>query len=151
MKFLVDNALSPIFAEQLRQGGNDTARVRDYSLQGAADGEIFESASYEGRVLVSPDTDFGTLLALRQDREPVPSRFVLEFDGRSLRLVEDRWSGSKVNRLIGEFVRQAVPSVHFAHRDPDLRRACPEQHRCRLGHTVRDHADDGPQPRCDAA
>ena len=97
MKFLVDNALSPIFAGQLRQGGNDTARVRDYSLQGAADGEIFESASYEGRVLVSPDTDFGTLLALRQEREPVPSRFVLEFDGRSLRLDEDRWSGSKVN------------------------------------------------------
>ena len=47
----------------------------------------------------------------------VPSRFVLEFDWRSLRLNEDRWSGSKVNRLIGEFVGQAVPSVHFAHGD----------------------------------
>ena len=34
----------------------------------------------------------------------VPSRFVLEFDWRGLRLDEDTWSGSKVNRLIGEFL-----------------------------------------------
>jgi len=49
--------------------------------------------------------------------DPVPSRFVLEFDWRGLRLNEDTWSGSKVNRLIGEFVGQALPSVHFAHGD----------------------------------
>ena len=47
----------------------------------------------------------------------VPSRFVLEFDWRGLRLDEDTWSGSKVNRLIGEFLGQALPSVHFAHCD----------------------------------
>ena len=47
----------------------------------------------------------------------VPSRFVLEFDWRGLRLDEDTWSGSKVNRLIGEFLGQALPSVHFAHSD----------------------------------
>jgi hypothetical protein len=34
-----------------------------------------------------------------------------------LRLDEDTWSGSKVNRLIGEFLGQALPSVHFAHGD----------------------------------
>jgi hypothetical protein len=34
-----------------------------------------------------------------------------------LRSDEDTWSGSKVNRLIGEFLGQAVPSVHFAHSD----------------------------------
>jgi len=47
----------------------------------------------------------------------VPSRFVLEFDWRGLRLDEDTWSGSKVNRLIGEFVRQALPSIDFAQGD----------------------------------
>jgi hypothetical protein len=47
----------------------------------------------------------------------VPSRFVLEFDWRGLRLDEDTWSGSKVNRLIGEFLGQALPSVDFAHSD----------------------------------
>jgi Protein of unknown function (DUF1153) len=53
----------------------------------------------------------------RRPRSRVPSRFVLEFDWRGLRLDEDTWLGSKVNRLIGEFVGQALPSVHFAHRD----------------------------------
>jgi hypothetical protein len=47
----------------------------------------------------------------------VPSRFVLEFDWRGLRLDEDTWSGSKVNRLIGEFLGQVLPSVDFAHGD----------------------------------
>jgi len=47
----------------------------------------------------------------------VPSRFVLEFDWRGLRSDEDRWSGSKVNRVVGEFLGQALPSVHFAHSD----------------------------------
>ena len=50
-------------------------------------------------------------------RVQVPSRFVLEFDWRGFRLDEDTWSGSKVNRLIGEFLGEALPSVHFAHRD----------------------------------
>jgi len=34
-----------------------------------------------------------------------------------LRSDEDTWSGSKVNRVIGEFLGQAVPSVDFAHSD----------------------------------
>jgi predicted nuclease of predicted toxin-antitoxin system len=70
LRFLIDNALSPVVATRLTDAGHDAAHVRDYGLQAASDEEIIERARAEDRVVVSADTDFSTILALRQQPQP---------------------------------------------------------------------------------
>lgn len=63
MRLLLDNNLSPRLAELLRESGHECEHVRDHGLQAAADEVVLQHARDNGQILVSADTDFGTLLA----------------------------------------------------------------------------------------
>ena len=70
MRLLVDNALSPGLALAPAEHGHDAIHVRDVGLAHATDAQIFAFAAQQDRAVLSADTDFGTLLALRGERSP---------------------------------------------------------------------------------
>lgn len=70
MKFLVDNALSPLVAEALRTDGHDALHVRDLGIQDASDSIIFDQAAKEDRIIVSADTDFAMILSRQNAAKP---------------------------------------------------------------------------------
>ncbi len=64
MRFLVDEALQDAVAHRLEAAGHDAAHVRLRGLAGQTDDQVVALAVDEDRVLITTDTDFGTILAL---------------------------------------------------------------------------------------
>lgn len=70
MRFLVDNALSPSIAEGLSKIGHDAVHVHTLGMAASSDDEILAVAGRDNRIILSADTDFGTLLTLREASHP---------------------------------------------------------------------------------
>ncbi|MBX3404264.1 MAG: DUF5615 family PIN-like protein [Phycisphaeraceae bacterium] len=70
MRFLVDNSLSPRFAEALVTLGHDALHMRSRLPADSADEVIFDFAAAHDRIVLAQDTDFGTILARRRSDRP---------------------------------------------------------------------------------
>jgi predicted nuclease of predicted toxin-antitoxin system len=70
VKFLLDEAIQHRLADHLAEAGHDATHVVRIGLAGAPDPEVLALAAVEGRILITTDTDFPTLLALSGDAMP---------------------------------------------------------------------------------
>lgn len=70
MRLLVDANLSPQLVSPLRQSDHDVVHVADIDKLTASDTEILQIAETEQRVVITADTDFPMMLALRRASSP---------------------------------------------------------------------------------
>jgi predicted nuclease of predicted toxin-antitoxin system len=63
MRFLADMGVSQRVVEWLHAKGHDAVHLRDEGLQRMPNGEIFQKAAREQRIVLTFDLDFGEILA----------------------------------------------------------------------------------------
>jgi predicted nuclease of predicted toxin-antitoxin system len=64
MRFLADMGVSMRVVEWLRARGDDVGHLREEGLQRLPNGDIFQKATAESRVILTFDLDFGEIVAL---------------------------------------------------------------------------------------
>jgi predicted nuclease of predicted toxin-antitoxin system len=74
MRFLADMGVDVRLVRWLRDQGHDATHLRDEGLHRLPNGEIFEKAVSEQRVILTFDLDFGEIAALSRGR---PVRVIL--------------------------------------------------------------------------
>jgi len=63
MRFLADMGVSKRVVEWLRAHGHDATHLAELKLQRLPNGEIFEKAIKEGRIVLTFDLDFGEIIS----------------------------------------------------------------------------------------
>lgn len=70
MKFLLDENMPPSLAHKLKSIGYETRHVIEIGYNSTADFKIAELAASTGEIIITHDTDFGTILALSGANKP---------------------------------------------------------------------------------
>jgi predicted nuclease of predicted toxin-antitoxin system len=78
LKILLDQGLPRSTARLLREAGLDALHTAEIGMAAAADDQILARAVIEGRIIVTLDADFHTLLALTAANKPSVIRFRVE-------------------------------------------------------------------------
>jgi predicted nuclease of predicted toxin-antitoxin system len=68
MRFLADMGVSMRVVESLRSSGHDAIHLREEGLQRLPNGEIFQKAIREERIVLTFDIDFGEIVAASSGR-----------------------------------------------------------------------------------
>ncbi len=126
MRLLIDESLSTQIALALRADGHDAVHVGDRGLLGASDEAVLGRARREDRVLISADTDFGRLLAVRgaigpsvvllrgQSHRPVDQARLL---GDALPQVQEQLEEGAIVVVTGRLVRIRTLPIVTSPRD----------------------------------
>jgi predicted nuclease of predicted toxin-antitoxin system len=70
MKFLLDENLPPSLATKLKSIGYETRHVQEIEYNNTSDIKITDFAESSGEIILTHDTDFGTILALSGREKP---------------------------------------------------------------------------------
>ena len=70
MKFLLDENISPSLAVLLQELGYETRHVNEIGYNNTPDFKISKFAATSGEIIITHDTDFGTILALTGSERP---------------------------------------------------------------------------------
>jgi predicted nuclease of predicted toxin-antitoxin system len=87
VRFLLDQNRSPALARLLQAAGHDAVHLSELGLSSAEDGVVLDEARRQRRVVISADTDFGALIALRNSTRPS----VILFRARTLRSASEQF------------------------------------------------------------
>ena len=113
MRFLIDANLSPRIAKLLCEADHQAVHVADVGLLTASDEKIMAHAQADERAIVSADSDFATMLALRGLRTPslilLRSADHLTPNQQAARVV------ANIPSVVGELVLGAVVSLSMEH------------------------------------
>lgn len=117
MRFLADMCVDVRIVKWLLQNGHDASHLRDQGLQRMPNGEIFEKAIREDRIIITFDLDFGEIAALTKSWRTSVILFRLK-NTRTLHVIE-RLS-SVIERFEDALKRGSIITV--------------EETRCRVRH-----------------